>query len=337
MGWTSKIHEVSRPGRATYYRCRIGRPIHLGTDRKRAERLHRALLAKHTNGAGTPLTVAELVDRWELERPDDWRMLDLRHWERFAGRKLLDEVSTDHLAAFSRWMARQRYQSKLKGADDTKHTYSTRTIRGVVQAAGQVLAWAVEKDWIKKVPSKPRLSKPVRNPRDVPPDVLKVEMSDLPERAERIISFIYATGCRGKEARLLTWNCIDLKRGMVKLQPAMHKTGGRTGRGRTIYLTEAAIEVLNRTPVIPDQPLVFPSREGRAYTPSGLRSILRRRGTARVRSLRHSFAQSALEQGTAIADVAKLLGHADLSTVQIYCQVRDPQALKAARKIKRTG
>ena len=109
-----------------------------------------------------------------------------------------------------------------------------------------------------------------------------------------------------------------------------HKTG-RTGRPRTIYLTPAAAGILKDPPRRYDH--VFVSRLGKPYTPSGLRSILRRRGIASVYSLRHTAAQSMLDAQVSLEDVAKLLGHSDLATVGAYAQVRDDRAREVASSL----
>ena len=160
------------------------------------------------------------------------------------------------------------------------------------------------------MPAKPKLPKPMRRPRDVPHDKLVKAFEQLPERAGRVLRFILETGCRPSEACRLQWSQVDEKRRVCVL--TAHKAGG-TGRPRTIYLTPAADEILRSQKRHHDH--VFVNRFGNPYTPSGLRSILRKRGIASVYSLRHTAAQSMLDAKVPIEDVARLLGHSDLRTV----------------------
>lgn len=114
-----------------------------------------------------------------------------------------------------------------------------------------------------------------------------------------------------------------------------HKSAARTGKPRTIYLTPEAKSVLEG--LLPDigtpSGTVFKSRFFKPYTSSGLRAILRRHGGFTPYALRHTFAQAALDEQP-MEVVAALLGHANLTTVQTYCQIRDRRASAAAASIK---
>ncbi len=94
-------------------------------------------------------------------------------------------------------------------------------------------------------------------------------------------------------------------------------------------------EVAGSNPVAPisDGRYVFPKKSGQPYRPSGLRSILRRRGINGGYALRHTYAQFALESGVSLEVVQKHLGHKHISTTQTYAQVRDPQAVQAAQAL----
>ena len=81
-------------------------------------------------------------------------------------------------------------------------------------------------------------------------------------------------------------------------------------------------------PVLGDEH-VFVSRYGRRYKDfrSGWRAAIERAGLAQKNPtphcLRHTFACHFLEGGAAITDLQGLLGHASLSTTQVYTRMVD--------------
>lgn len=156
------------------------------------------------------------------------------------------------------------------------------------------------------------------------------ESSDpLPVRDWAILEFMYATGVRISELVTLSLRDIDLEERLVKVRGKGSKErivpfGGAAVEALTTYLGESR-PVLARVSGRSGSGALFVSRRGRALTRKGAWDIVRRHVLSagiqkRVtpHTLRHTFATHLLQGGADIAAVQEMLGHADISTTQIY-------------------
>ncbi len=140
-----------------------------------------------------------------------------------------------------------------------------------------------------------------------------------------LLELLYATGLRVSELAALRLGQINLRQGVLRVV-------GKGDRERLVPLGEVASGWLERYlgQVRPrgGSDYVFPSPRGGALSRQALwyriRHHARRAGIARLPSphtLRHSFATHLLNHGADLRVVQLLLGHADLSTTQIYTHV----------------
>ena len=86
----------------------------------------------------------------------------------------------------------------------------------------------------------------------------------------------------------------------------------------------------------PDEPALFVSRRGTRLTPSQVRSRLKAQALAaglpthvHPHMLRHSFASHVLQSSGDLRAVQELLGHANISTTQIYTKLDFQHLAKA--------
>lgn len=157
-------------------------------------------------------------------------------------------------------------------------------------------------------------------------------------RDRAILETMYATGMRVSE---LTTLCID----NINISVGFLKCTGKGGKERIVPVGRQAREILQRyidkirpgllkektTPVR----FVFLSRLGKPLSRQSIWKIIKRYANAagikkRImpHTLRHSFATHMLERGADLRVVQELLGHADISTTQIYTHI-DKDRLKA--------
>ena len=148
-------------------------------------------------------------------------------------------------------------------------------------------------------------------------------------RDRALLEFAYATGLRASE--VVGVDCVHLEE-----EPGMVRVRGKGGVERWVPVGEQALLAVERWrrdghPRLArgaPPPALFLNRRGRRLTRGGLWLVIRERAKvvgihAHVspHTLRHCFATHLLEGGADLRVVQELLGHADLSTTQVYTRV----------------
>lgn len=144
-----------------------------------------------------------------------------------------------------------------------------------------------------------------------------------------MLETMYATGLRVSEVCGLKTTDVDLNRGFLVAR-------GKGNKERVVPLGVRARESLEAFVAGPRTVLLhgkhadalFPHPSGKALTRQGVWKIVKRyallAGITKVLSphkLRHSFATHLVENGADLRAVQAMLGHADLSTTEIYTHV----------------
>jgi integrase/recombinase XerD len=145
-------------------------------------------------------------------------------------------------------------------------------------------------------------------------------------RTHALVELLYATGLRISEL-------VGLPQAALSGEAEMLTVTGKGGKERVVPLNDKARRALNRW--LGSQPpgrFVFPGAgaEGhvaRQVMARDLKSLAARAGLTPDKVsphvLRHAFASHLLERGADLRVVQTLLGHADISTTQIYTHVLD--------------
>jgi integrase/recombinase XerD len=150
-------------------------------------------------------------------------------------------------------------------------------------------------------------------------------------RDSALVELLYGSGLRISEA-------LGLERAAVRLDERLVRCVGKGGKERVVPVGRQAAEALRRylargRPHLDrrHRPELFLNARGGPLTRAGAFLILRRLAEKaglepdRVHPhlLRHSFATHLLEGGADLRSVQEMLGHADLSTTELYTHVTD--------------
>ncbi len=161
------------------------------------------------------------------------------------------------------------------------------------------------------------------------------EQSPVDMRNQALLEFLYACGARVSEASGLRTSNVDFGRGQVKVF-------GKGSKERIIPLHDMALSSM-RTYLTIARPKILKGREcdrffvstrGNGMTTDALRKMfkeaVREAGldeTLSPHDVRHTFATDLLDGGADLRSVQEMLGHASLSTTQIYTHL-SPGRLK---------
>jgi len=158
-------------------------------------------------------------------------------------------------------------------------------------------------------------------------------------RDRAMLSMTYAAGLRVSELVSLKLGDVDTAAGVVAAL-------GKGEKRRLVPLGEIALSHLDEylrarraKPAKRPDPTLFPSPRGGPMTRQAFWKIIRRyaraagiRGSVHPHRLRHSFATHLLAGGADLRSVQAMLGHADVSTTEIYTHVSRDHVRAAHRR-----
>ncbi len=167
----------------------------------------------------------------------------------------------------------------------------------------------------------------------------------LGQRDDAMLEVLYATGLRVSELVGLTIPQLDLRRGVIRVV-------GKGSKERLVPMVFRAVEKVNlylrhvRPLLCKGQKtqVLFLNRRGQGLTRQGFWKIIK--GYARQvglppelspHTLRHSFATHLLWRGADLRALQLLLGHADISTTQIYTHLHTARLQEIHRQAHPRG
>lgn len=222
--------------------------------------------------------------------------------------------------------------------DMREREYAASTIARKVAAVKSFFGYMVEQGYLRRDPTaeldSPKVEKHLPNTmsREEVERLLTMPPSSTPTglRDKALLELLYATGLRVSELVALDVEDVDIRAGTVRCM-------GKGSKERVLPIYDQALEVLNQyvSKGRPDflrpgdnEPALFLNRRGERLTRQGLWLIIKRyveeagiSATVTPHTLRHSFATHMLRGGAGLREVQQMLGHASISTTQVYTQV----------------
>jgi integrase/recombinase XerC len=200
-----------------------------------------------------------------------------------------------------------------------------------------------------KMVATPKIERKIPNHLSMEEAVRFIETPDanthLGRRDRAILEFLYATGIRVGELVTVDLRDIDFRERLVRVtgkrkkqrivpfgEPALQALMHYLEESRPIFLAECP-------PAERDDQAVFLHRRGGRLTTRSVGRMIDKyiKQCADVHNisphgLRHTFATHLLDSGADLRDIQELLGHARLSTTQIYTQVSMEKMIDAYSK-----
>lgn len=163
-------------------------------------------------------------------------------------------------------------------------------------------------------------------------DVVKLlESPDVSDwvglRDRAILETLYSSGIRVSELVGLNKDDVDFIGGVLKVYGKGKKERLAPIGDKALRAIRAYLEKMNKE-TLKDKKAIFLNKSGRRITDRAVRRVVEKyiyktslNENVSPHTLRHSFATHMLDRGADLRSVQELLGHANLSTTQIYTHV----------------
>jgi integrase/recombinase XerD len=221
------------------------------------------------------------------------------------------------------------------------------TMARKISSLRQFFAWSCENGLRKDDPTRaysaPTISR--YHPDYLSPEEIEriIKAADLKARNgwrdRAVIEVLYGCGLRLSELINLKWGDVEFEAGFVRVT-------GKGNKQRLVPIGEYAREALSRYLV--DCPArsggagattIFQNRMGKRFSRVGLwkvvKGLVRRAGILKrvtPHTFRHSFATHLIEGGADLRLVQEMLGHADISTTEVYTKLDRDYIIAEHRK-----
>jgi len=236
---------------------------------------------------------------------------DLGEFARWYGDRPLEQVDVRVLAAWTAELGRARSRGRLAPATIARKLAAVRALLRFTLGRAHVPDARLAPRRARRLPDAPKATE-VEGIVDA-----LAGPGPLALRNQALVELVYSAGLRSAEAVGLDLGDVDWE------QEHVHIRRGKGGKERIVPLGEEAAHLVARY-VREARPqlargadnALFLSARGRRLDTSTLRRVC-----PHPHKLRHAFATHLLEGGADLRTIQELLGHASLSTTQMYSHV----------------
>lgn len=361
--WEARYTEGFDPGTGK----QVQRSITGKTQKEVAQKLKAATAAidAGTYAAPSKMTVGQWLDIWSEEYLGSAKPKTVMLYKATISNHLKPAFGRIKLDALDTHTIKKLYNSLRRPRED-KPALSPKTIKNIHGIFHKALQQAVKIGYLRFNPADacelPRMEHREIKPLD--DETIAAFMKAIRgHRFEVVYLTMLFTGMRRGEACGLTWDCVDLEQGTIRVDKQLQNVPGQPGefrlistknnKGRTIPVALFVTEILKKHKIQQDKlkaeagPLwqennfVFCNEVGEHLSPNTVyhnyKRIVKALGLpdARLHDLRHSYAVASLRAGDDIKTVQSNLGHhAAAFTLDVYGHVTADMKRASAKRME---
>lgn len=342
----------------------IRRSVYGKTQKEVTQKLQKALTAisEGTYMEPSKMTVGQWLNVWIEDYCVDVKPRTLDKYRSTIKNRLIPYLGKMKLSALSTHHIQHVYNGLWRG-EEGFNQLSPKSIRDTHGTLHRALEQAVELNYIRTNPSDR-----CKLPRVEKAEIKALETKQLSaflkaiegNRYERLFAVDLFTGLRMGEILALSWDCIDFKKGTLRVYRQLHQVKGqyiygslKNDKPRSLMLAQVVLDQLRRQRAeqrrwklaagsawMNDDDLVFTDEIGRHLSPNTVRSALHRVTDPmglegfRFHDLRHSYAVASLQAGDDLKTLQSNLGHHTAAfTMEVYGHVTESMQQASARRM----
>ncbi len=361
--WEARYTEGYDPGTGK----QIQRSITGKTQKEVAKKLKEATTAIDTGTYTAPskMTVGEWLDIWSAEYPGGVKPRTVDSYKATIRTHLKPGLGAVRLESLNGHTIQGLYNSLGEPKQGTEGL-SPKTVKNVHGVLHKALQQAVANGYIRFNPADacilPRITRKEIKPLDEN-QITAFLKAIQGHRYEGLFLVTLFTGMREGEALGLTWDCVDLDKGTIKINKQLQKVRGsrgeytfaptKNGKSRIVTIAPFVVATLRKTRL---NQLENRLRYGECWENSGFvftdelghhlkhqtvyldfKKVVEEIGSPETRfhDLRHSYAVASIRSGDDIKTVQENLGHATAAfTLDVYGHVTEQMKKDSAARME---